>query len=365
MGNKPLRVLHVIGSTGIGGAERHVLDLCIRQQAENCVVSVALPQRGALSDKLTQAGIAWHVFGRGGRFNPVTLFRLKRVIAAVQPHLVHAHMPRSIEMVARVRVDTPLVATAHNIVKKLRPFARCDAVICVSQQVYDSLIALGFDAGHAVVVHNSIVPPVKPLNERAASRAELGWDGAIILLCVARLVPAKGQIFAINAMPNLLAFEPNLKLVIVGAGGDEFALKKASNALGLGANVAFLGARHDVPQLLHAADIYLQPSIKEGFCIAFLEAMSAGLPCIGTRTGAIPDMLASPNLGILVDPADSAAIELAVRQLLSAPDKSAAMAVEARAFVEQCFSQERQWRDTYAVYARVVPFAVNSKRDAL
>ncbi|MGC8697294.1 MAG: glycosyltransferase [Halothiobacillus sp.] len=358
------RVLHVISSIGIGGAERHVLDLCMIQQAQNLRVCVALPQRGALSDMLTQAGIAWVVFGRGGRLNPFTLVRLWRVIRAYRPNVIHAHMPRSISMVSRVRGAIPLIATAHNLVKNPRPFARCDGVICVSQQVHDSLTALGFRADRAVVVHNAIKSSVLAPDARAATRQALGWQHELIMLCVARLVPAKGQSYAIRAMPNLLAQEPNLRLVLVGAGPDELKLKQEAQALGVDKQVALIGERRDVPYLLKAADIYLQPSIKEGFCIAFLEAMRAGLPCIGTRTGAIPEMLENPSLGVLIDPADSRAIESAVRHVLSAPDQAAEMAEQASAFAAEQFSQERQGRDTYAAYARVIPFALTHWRDA-
>lgn len=360
-----IRVMHVIGSTGIGGAERHVIDLCLIQRSQGLRVRVALPKPGELSDALTQVGIDWVVFGRGSRLNPFILWRLWRGIGLFQPDLIHAHMPRSIVMAAQVANGMPLIGTAHNIVKNMRPFLRCAQVICVSQQVRNSLTALGFNADRTVVIHNAIKPSELPMSTRAVTRKALGWDKDRILLCVARLVPAKGQIYAIRAMPRLLAAEPRMHLVLVGTGSDESALKKVVEEMGLGARVQFLGTRTDVPFLLNAADIYLQPSIKEGFCIAFLEAMSAGLPCIGTRTGAIPEMIENQNLGVLIEPADSAAIESAVLALVNSPDKAEKMGVCARTSAAQQFSQAKQGADTLGVYTRVIRCAPTSKRGTI
>lgn len=332
------------------------MDLCALQRSQNLHVRVALPTGGLFGDELTRAGIEWVVFGYGSRYNLLTLWRLRRVIREFRPNLIHAHMPRSIDMVARVCRTIPLIATAHNIVKNINPFARCSAVICVSKQVRDSLVSLGFNANRAVVVHNAIKQNLPLRDTRAAARKEFGWTHDYIILCVARLVPAKGQIYAIQAMPSLLAVEPRLRLVFVGAGEEELTLKQTAKKLGVDARVVFWGASNEVPRLLNSADIYLQPSIKEGFCIAFLEAMSAGLPCIGTATGAIPEMIENSNLGILIQPADSAMIESSVLTLLRGPGKAMEMAARARAFTQQHFSQIKQGRETLAVYARVIPF---------
>lgn len=360
MTESSLYVLHVVGSVGIGGAERHVLDLCQLQEAKGLRVRVALPAAGELSEALDRHGIEYALFGRGGRWSPLSLWRLWRIIHRDPPHLIHAHMPRSASMVGRTKGRIPLVATAHNIVKSIRPFIGSDFVICVSNQVKDSLLALGFPGERASIVHNAIVPFHQILGTRDQIRDEMGWRDAVIILCVARLVPAKGQSYAIRALPEILSNEPAAKLVLVGAGPDDLMLRELAINVGVAEHVALLGARHDVPHLLQAADIYLQPSLKEGFCIAFLEAMSMGLPCVGTRTGAIPDMLQHGDEGILIEPADTHAIAGSVNRLIKEPSLATQYAQRAKAFVDEAFGQERQLLETLAVYQCVVASARNS-----
>ena len=360
MTESSLYVLHVVGSVGIGGAERHVLDLCQLQKAKGLRVRVALPAAGALSEALGRHGIEYALFGRGGRWSPSSLWRLWRIIHRDPPHLIHAHMPRSASMVGKTKGKIPFVATAHNIVKSIRPFIGSDFVICVSNQVKDSLLALGFPGERASIVHNAIVPFQLVSGTRDQIRDDMGWRDAVVILCVARLVPAKGQSYAIRALPEILSTEPAAKLVLVGAGPDDRMLRELAHSLGVSEHVVLLGARHDVPQLLQAADIYLQPSLKEGFCIAFLEAMSMGLPCVGTRTGAIPDMLQHGDEGILIEPADTRAIAESVSRLIQDSSLAAQYAQRAKAFVDEAFGQERQLLETLAVYQCVVASARNS-----
>ncbi|MDA3875891.1 MAG: glycosyltransferase family 4 protein [Halothiobacillus sp.] len=354
-----VRVLHVVGSIDVGGAEQHVLDLCRIQQAQGFAVRVALPVRGALSEVLDQYGIEYEFFGRGGRWSPLALWRLWRVIHRDPLNLIHAHMPRSASMVKKTKGGIPFVVTAHNIVKSVRPFVGANFVICVSNQVKESLLTLGFRSERVAVVHNAIVPLNLNPDVREHVRDEMGWDRSVVILCVARLVLAKGQSYAIRALPAILAIEPAVKLVLLGAGPDELKLRALASNLGVAEQVVFLGARRDVPQLLQAADIYLQPSIKEGFCISFLEAMSVGLPCVGTRTGAIPEMLQRGEEGILIEPADTRAIEVSVNNLIRNPMIAVRYAHQAKIFVDEAFGQERQLRETLVVYRRVIASAHN------
>lgn len=357
MSDAAMHVLHVVGSTGIGGAERHVLDLCRIQVAQGMVVRVAMPVVGELSTALDRLGIKYELFGLSWRWNPFTLGRLRHIIHRDPPQLIHAHMPRSAVMVGRTKGRTPCVVTAHNIVKSIRPFVGADFVICVSKQVNDSLLALGWPSERASIVHNAIVPLPPDIGSRDQVRAAMGWCDAVVILCVARLVPAKGQSYAIRALPEILSKEPAAQLVLVGSGSDDRMLYELASRLGVAQHVEFLGARHDVPQLLLAADIYLQPSIKEGFCIAFLEAMSVGLPCVGTRTGAIPDMLARGDTGILIEPEDVSGIVEGIGRLIANPESAIEYAENAKAFVIQAFSQDRQLLETLAVYRRVIASA--------
>ena len=345
-----MKILHLIASTGIGGAEKHLLDLCLQQQAAGLQVCVALPATGALSVALQNHGIAYHLIRKGSRWDPLVLWSLRKVIQRVQPDLVHAHMPKSASMAGYAYPAIPCVVTAHNIVKHLGPFRRCRHVICVSEKVRDSLCQLGYPERMASVIYNAVNTQLFHTGHRDQLRLKFGWQEQLIVLCVARLVPAKGQQYAVEALVQLTAKFANLQLVLVGAGPDQDKLTRLANKLGVTAHLSFFGERSDVPELLAASDIYLQPSLKEGFCIAFLEAMATGLVCIGTNTGAIPNMLESGVNGLLIEPGDTQAIVDALCWLAIDLERSANFKLAAKTTAETKFSLEKQANDTLKVY---------------
>ena len=349
-----MKILHLIASTGIGGAERHVVDLCRTQREAGLQVCVALPKQGALGAELERLGIEQVRVISGGRWNPLALLSLHRVIRDVGADLVHAHMPKSAFMAGWATFRVPCVATAHNMVKHLAPFRHCRQVICVSDMVYQSMRRLGYPANRLHVVHNAIDTSRFGTNDRDAVRHRMGWHDRFVTLCVARLVPAKGQQDAIVALAQLLARLPAALLVLVGDGPDRNKLVALANNLGVGDNVLFLGDRHDVPDLLAGSDIYLQPSIKEGFGIAFLEAMSTGLACVGTATGAIPEMVESGVNGLIVPVSDINALENAIFDLASQSAARERMAAAAKMTAQTRFSLVRQAQDTLEVYLRAV-----------
>ncbi len=347
-----MKILHVIASTGTGGAERHVLDLCLSLRLAGVATEVAMPVKGELGSQLERHGIACHEFGQGNRFSLLVLYRLRRIVHQVRPDIVHAHMPRSASMARWSKGKVPCVATAHNMVRHGSPFRHCDRVICVSDMVCRSLNRHGYPLDRTTVIHNAVDIARFSGHDRERIRAQMGWQEHIILLCVARLVPAKGQSLVIAALARLS--RTDVHLVLAGAGPDEAALRKQVADMGLAERVTFAGNRQDIPQLLAASDIYLQPSLKEGFGIAFLEAMASGIPGIGTRTGAIPEMVHSGRNGLLVDAGDVDALAAAMQLLCDDPALRHQLGEQAARDVRSRFSLQRQAQDTLTVYQQML-----------
>ncbi len=345
-----LKILHLIASTGVGGAERHLLDLCQQQQAAGLQISVALPATGALGAALQEHGIAWNLIRAGGRWNPLALYSLRKLVRRIQPDLIHAHMLKSASMAGYADRSVPCVATAHNIAKHLAPFRHCRHVICVSDSVQESLCRLGYPQSRTTVVYNAVDTRDFSVDNREKLRQQLDWQNQLVVLVVARLVPAKGQQFAIEALAQWLPQLGNVRLVLAGAGPDREKLVQLADKLGVATHLSLLGERNDVPDLLAAADIYLQPSMKEGFCIAFLEAMATGLPCIGTRTGAIPNMIEPGVNGLLIEPGDVQAIADAVLSIATDADRRRDFSSAAIVTAQTRFSLKKQADDTQQVY---------------
>ncbi len=158
----------------------------------------------------------------------------------------------------------------------------------------------------------------------AARRAPAARRGGDTILCVARQYPRKHVADLLRAMPLVRQQVPRARAVIVGDGPEHAALQRLHADLQLGASVQLLGAvpsDADVLQLYAQADVFCLPSVQEGFGIAFLEAMAAGLPVVATNAAAIPEVVPAGQAGTLVPPGDAPALAQALVELLGDPQR--------------------------------------------
>jgi glycosyltransferase involved in cell wall biosynthesis len=175
-------------------------------------------------------------------------------------------------------------------------------------------------------------------------------EDAFVVGCVARLVPVKGIEDAIEATARLTDLSPPVHLVLVGDGPQRPALERRVEERGLGGRVHFLGLRRDVPDLLPLFDLVVLPSRNEGMGRAIVEAQAAGVPVVATRVGGIPDLVAHGETGVLVPPADPAALATAIRSLAEDGGTWARMKAAARVRVARDLSAEAMVRALDALY---------------
>jgi len=136
---------------------------------------------------------------------------------------------------------------------------------------------------------------------------------------VGRLVPVKNHERLLQAFARVLEYQPEARLLIAGQGRLEESLKKLAESLGLSNYVNFLGFREDIPQLLKTLDVFVFPSLREGFGMALLEAMASGLPVIGARVGGIPEILSDCPGGRLVNPINTDELAATMIELIQTP----------------------------------------------
>jgi len=216
--------------------------------------------------------------------------------------------------------------------RALRPFLPClfrwsrraaARVIAVSKQNAELLTSYyGLRSDKITIVHNGIdLPDFKESDiaqARAALRAELGLpEQAVVLLTLARVAPNKGHRYLIEAMPEVLRTHPNVHFVFAGQHDQAEPVIAQINALGLGSHAHLLGFRSDAHHLLAASDFFVLPSLAEGFSLALVEALAAGLPTVATNVGGAGEVIRDSEGGLLVPPADSAALAAALNKLLS------------------------------------------------
>ncbi|KKT75299.1 MAG: Glycosyltransferase [Microgenomates group bacterium GW2011_GWA2_44_7] len=139
------------------------------------------------------------------------------------------------------------------------------------------------------------------------------------ILFVGRLVESKGLIYLISAMPKVLAKFPQTKLIIIGAGPLQKKMRSLIEKLHLSQNVSMIGPKkHEVlPFYYSRATVFISPSVgSEGLGVTFLEAAACGTCLIGTGLGGITDIISNKKTGLLVKPADSEALAVAINKLL-------------------------------------------------
>lgn len=192
---------------------------------------------------------------------------------------------------------------------------RAEGLLAVSAALREEMAARGLPADRIRVHHTGVdTDRFRPVDRAAAKRA-LGVAGPL-LASAGALIPLKGQRLAIEALARL----DGATLLVIGGGPDRPALERLARRLGLAERVRFLGNRpqSELPALFAAADVLVQPSLREGLANVWVEALACGTPVVTCDVGGARDVVDRPEAGRIVA-RDPAAVAAAVRDLLDAP----------------------------------------------
>jgi glycosyltransferase involved in cell wall biosynthesis len=196
----------------------------------------------------------------------------------------------------------------------------------------------------------------------AEARAVLGGDRYPIILSVGRLVPQKGQRYAIAAMPKVVAAYPRARLVIVGDGWLRKDLQARVESLGLQDQVLLAGERRDVDRLLQVADLFVFPSLSEGFGVALLEALGAGRASVVSRIHALAEVTDQGRVALLVDPRSSDALADGIIRLAGDRAEAARLGAAAAAWARERYDIRTSMRVLEDLYRALA--SKNSPRPA-
>ncbi|HUW57476.1 MAG TPA: glycosyltransferase family 4 protein [Planctomycetota bacterium] len=358
----PRRVLFVNHEGGVSGAELSLLGLLAKLDRRRFVGAVACP-RGELARRLRPLGVP-HVplrLSRLRRAGPVrTLRDLARLVPAVlrltgivrghAVELVHANSTTAFLSAAPAAklARVPVVWHVRDLVGLGRAgkllFRMADAVACVSEAVQRHLIPSGGDLDKLWTVTNGIdLDAFRRAARPGTVRAGLGIaPDAPVVTQISQITPWKGHRFLLDALVRVRSEFPRLRVLFVGEpmtpedAKYREALEARAAELGLANTVTFTGWRDDVASVIADSDVVALPSRAEPFGRAALEALALGKPVVGTRAGALPELVTHRRTGFLVDFGDTDALADALVTLLGSPDLRAEMgrnaAVEAAPF---------------------------------
>lgn len=364
------RILFVITTLDVGGAEKHLLWLTRGVRARGHDVDVVyLKGAGRLSLDFEAAGAAVTriPFERSAQALS-TVFALARHIKRGGYDVVHTHLLKADALGAlacAIAKPTVHVQSKHNEeqVLKRRPVAlvhgvlsrRADRIVALSDHVHRYVVDVGRAPAERVVrIYYGIDPSPFEGGDRDGTRSALGLGKEThVGLCVARFHPQKDHATLFRAVRRLKDDGRDVRLLL--AGGDPFydhqARAEADVAtMGLEGVVTFLGIRDDVPDLLAACDVFVLPSLYEGLGLVYLEAMAASRPVLATRSSAIPEVVIEGETGHLVDVGDDASLAAGWGRLADEPGGGAALGAAGRARVEAVFGLDRMIDETVAVY---------------
>jgi glycosyltransferase involved in cell wall biosynthesis len=138
---------------------------------------------------------------------------------------------------------------------------------------------------------------------------------AFVVGVAGRLAAEKGISVLLESMKEVLAKVPRAWLVIAGDGPERAALECRAHDLRIDHRVDFLGMRADLPRIMAALDVFVLPSLYEGFGLVVLEAMAVGVPVIATCVGGVPEVVEDGVTGVLVPPGDPSKLAEAILRL--------------------------------------------------
>lgn len=303
-----MRVLHVITGLHAGGAEQQLASLLEHTRHDAEVVTMY--SAGIMADRIRAHGVPVHNLDRPGQRDLRAVTDLVPLLRSRRYDVVHTHLYRAClygRVAARIAGVRTVVATEHSLgdtqiegrpttwpvrTLYLATERLGDHTIAVSQAARRRLVGWGVPDHRISVIPNGLDVSRYRLDEgvRRRERAALGIaDGEVVIGAVGRLHPIKRLDWLLTAAAALLRTTPT-RLVIVGGGECDSALRFQAAALGIDHRVDFLGERGDVPSLLSALDVYAAPSAEETFGLAVVEALCAGLPAVVGACPAIDDL---------------------------------------------------------------------------
>jgi glycosyltransferase involved in cell wall biosynthesis len=344
-------------------------------------VVCSLSPGGPLEAALRARGVRVHSlgFGRVGRERRgyaalligglAALWRLWRFIRHERPAIVHGVLFWAYVMgtfAARLAGVPVIIASRRSLglFKAEKPHylfverladRMTDLFIANSEAVRgDTLQRERLEGSRVIVIHNGV--DLSRFDGRVDGRlvSSLQLSSSPRAIVVSNFIHYKGHEFFLRAWAQVLRKFPSAIALLVGDGVLRGELETLADSLGIRHSLRFLGVRHDVPSLLALADVYVHPSLQEGYSNAVLEAMAAARPVVVTAVGGNVEAVADGRTGLLVPARDVAAVSAALMRVFANPQLAHELGDAARRAVRERFDVDAMVRQYERVFAGLI-----------
>ena len=372
-------VVYFIDSIEFGGAEQALLHLLAgldRRQWRPILLHHPSPRLARLVEGASSLGVELQaVPGMPlGKQGAIEIPHFVRRLRELRPAVFHAHLtwPLSCKygMVGAILARIPVVATLQLFVELPYSYSTRLQQRLIATQVHRYLavsqhVSRRWHETFRIplrkfdVINNAIPLDTFQRRRNGEARASLwGTECRPIVLTVARLDKQKGHRYLLQAATRI----PEALFVFVGDGPERSGLEIQARELGLNDRVIFLGHRRDVIDLLESCDIFVLPSLYEGFPLSILEATAAGKPVIASAIAGNDEIISDSQTGLLVPAADPIALARAIETLLSDPALAQRLALAGRARLYREFAVDTMVQRVTRIYEEALHSPETARR---
>ncbi len=359
-----MKILHVETGNKLFGGALQVYYL-LRGLHEQGQQNILVCSEGSAIGDMARDVVA-HVYAVpvSGDLDIGFVWRLRRIIRAESPDLIHLHSRRGADFLGGVagrlekvpvilsrRVDNP--EPRWWVAVKYRLY---DRVITISQGIREVLLEEGLASDKVVCVPSAVdIGQYTPACDRRWFEQEMEIKpGQPVIGVIAQLIPRKGHRYLLEAVPDILQQIPDVQFLFFGTGELAEELQGEIEQRGLVNNVRLAGFRDDLAQILPCLDAVAHPALMEGLGVSLLQAAACGVPIVASAVGGIPEIVQDSVNGYLVPPKDPDALGSALLSLLENRTEARKMGMAGRIIVEQGFSVEAMVQGNRDVYAAVM-----------
>lgn len=311
-----MKVLHIIPSMEIGGAQKLLSDLLpLQMKQADVTLLVFRSVKNALVDKLVEAGVKIVSLDVKSVYDPLVIFRLKKYIKGYD--VVHVHLFPALYWVAFASrgVEGKFVYTEHSTSNSRRGkrwllplermvYGKYSEVISISPQTQTALNGwIGRECSREVILNG--------IDVEAFARAASGVQTSDSIVMVSRFASSKDQETVIRAMSYI---DPDVRLRFVGDGPLLAKNIALAESLGLSHRIDFIGAADDVAKYIAAAKVGVQSSHWEGFGLTAVEIMACGRPVVASDVPGLKQVV--QDAGLLFKAGDPEELARTVNSLL-------------------------------------------------